>query len=71
MYKMTYMMKKNNVATLKELIEASVQLGVNFYACEMSMVILGTKPEDYLHIKEQLGVAKFLKLAEGGQVLFI
>ena len=37
---MTYMMKKNNVATLQELIEASVQLGVNFYACEMSMVIV-------------------------------
>ncbi|MGE4170165.1 MAG: DsrE/DsrF/DrsH-like family protein [Candidatus Margulisiibacteriota bacterium] len=68
---MTYMMKKQNVATLKELLEASVALGVNFYACEMSKVILGTELSDYLPVKEELGVASFLRIAEGGQVLFI
>lgn len=68
---MTYMMKKRNVATLQELIDASIALGVNFYGCEMSKVILGTKTEDFIEIKEVLGVAKFLKLAEGGEVLFI
>ncbi len=68
---MTYMMKKNNVATLEELIDASVALGVQFYACEMSMVIMGTSLNDFVHVKETLGVARFLELAEGGQVLFI
>jgi len=68
---MTYMMKKQNVATLTELIDASVALGVNFYGCEMSMVILGTDLADYIQLKEQLGVTKFLQIAQGGQVLFI
>lgn len=68
---MTYMMKKQNVATLQELLDASIALKVNFYACEMSKVIMGTKTEDFINIKETLGVAKFLKIAEGGQVLFI
>ncbi len=68
---MTYMMKSQNVATLEELKQASVDLGVKFYACEMSMVIMGTELSDFAQFKEVLGVAKFLKLAEGGQVLFI
>jgi len=68
---MTYMMKKQNVATLEELIDASIALNVNFYACEMSQVIMGTHNDDFIKIKETLGVAKFLDLAKGGQVLFI
>ena len=68
---MTHMMASKNVATLPELIDAAVALRVNFYACEMSAVILGTEDSDYIHIKERLGVAKFLEIAEGGQVLFI
>ncbi len=68
---MTHMMKSKNVATLQELIDAAVALRVNFYACEMSAVILGTENDDYIQVKERLGVAKFLHLAEGGQVLFI
>jgi len=68
---MTYMMKKNNVATLNELIAASVALGVNFYACEMSMVILGTKLDDFLPTKGVIGVPKFLEISKGGQVIFI
>src|ERR1035437_167938 len=69
---MTGMMKAKNVATLPELIEAARALKVNFYACEMSMVILGIKREEIIpDIKEILGVAKFLEYAEGGQELFI
>ncbi|NBV83512.1 hypothetical protein EBR57_05255 [bacterium] len=68
---MTHMMRSKNVATLRELIDAAIALKVNFYACEMSAVILGTSNDDYINIKERLGVAKFLELAEGGQVLFI
>ena len=69
---MTGMMKKRNVATLDELIEASKALNVNFYACEMSMVILGFKLNDLIpEVKEVLGVARFLEKAEGGETLFI
>jgi len=69
---MTYLMKKRNVAPLDKLIEYSIDLGVKFYACEMSMVILGIRKEDLIpEVKEVLGVAKFLEYSEGGQVLFI
>jgi len=69
---MTHMMKKNNVATLPELVDAAKALNVNFYACEMAMHILGVKKDDLIpEIKEVLGVAKFLENADGGEVLFI
>lgn len=66
------LMRKNNVATLEELIEAAKSLEVNFYACEMAMHVLGLKREDFVpEVKDVLGVASFLKLSEGGQTLFI
>jgi len=69
---MTGMMKKRNVASLAELIEASLALGVNLYACEMSMNILGLELEDFVpDVKQVLGVATFLKLSDGGETLFI
>jgi thiamine biosynthesis protein ThiS len=69
---MTYMMRKRNVATLDELIEASIALNVNLYACEMSGVILGLEKDTYIpEIKEILGVAKFLEISQDGQTLFI
>jgi peroxiredoxin family protein len=67
-----YLMRKNNVATLEELVEAAKILGINFYACEMAMHVLGLNKEDFIpEVKDVLGVATFLKLAEGGQTLFI
>ncbi|MDR1120019.1 MAG: DsrE/DsrF/DrsH-like family protein [Dysgonamonadaceae bacterium] len=67
-----YLMKKNNVATLEELVEAAKQLEINFYACEMAMHVLGLQKSDFIpEIKAVLGVASFLKLSEGGQTLFI
>jgi peroxiredoxin family protein len=69
---MTYMMRKRNVATLTELVEAAKALGVNLYACEMSMVILGITKDDFIpEIKDVLGVASFLEISEGGDRLFI
>ena len=69
---MTYMMKKNNVATLPELIEAAHALKINIYACDMALNILGVKKEDLIpEVKEIIGVAKFLEYSEGGQTLFI
>ena len=67
-----YLMKKNNVATLEELVEAAKALGINLYACEMAMHVLGLKKEDFIpEVKDVLGVASFLNLSEGGQTLFI
>ena len=43
------LMRKNNVATLEELVEAATALGVNLYACEMAMHVLGLKQSDFIH----------------------
>ena len=65
------LMKKNNVATLEELVEAAIALEVNMYACEMAMHVLGLKKEDFIpEVKDVLGVATFLNLSDGGQTLF-
>jgi peroxiredoxin family protein len=69
---MTRLMKKRNVATLRELYDAAKALGVNMYACEMSMNILGLEKEDFTpEVKDVVGVAGFLSLAEDGQTLCI
>jgi peroxiredoxin family protein len=69
---MNGMMRGKNVATLEELFEASKLLGVNFYACEMAMHVLGLTRDDFIpEVKDVLGVASFLDLSQGGQTLFI
>ena len=66
------LMRKNNVATLEELVDAANALGVNLYACEMAMHVLGLEKTDFIpEMKDVLGVASFLNLSEGGQTLFI
>lgn len=66
------MMRKNNVATLEELIEAARALGINMYACEMAMHVLGLEKHDFIHeVKDVLGVPTFLEISEGGRTLFI
>ncbi|MEI6679976.1 MAG: DsrE/DsrF/DrsH-like family protein [Mariniphaga sp.] len=67
-----YLMRKKNVATLEELVEAAKVLEVNLYACEMAMHILGLQKSDFIHeVKDVLGVATFLEISEGGRTLFI
>ena len=69
---MTFMMRKRNVATLSELIEAAIALNVNLYACEMSMHILGITKDDFIpEIRNVIGVASFLQYSEGGDRIFI
>jgi peroxiredoxin family protein len=69
---MTGMMRKRNVATLHELIDAAGELGIEMYACEMSMHILGLEKKDFEpKIKDIIGVASFLKISEGGDRIFI
>jgi peroxiredoxin family protein len=65
-------MKKRNVATLEELVEAAHQLGIHFYACEMAMHVLGLRQEDFIpDVRGVIGVTTFLALSDGGQTLFI
>jgi peroxiredoxin family protein len=67
-----YLMRKKNVATLEELVEAAKVLEINLYACEMAMHILGLEKNDFIHeVKGVLGVVTFLELSEGGRTLFI
>ena len=69
---LTGLMKSRNVATRDELFNASVQLGVNLYACEMALTVLGLTKDDLIpEVKSILGVAKFLELSAGGQTLFL
>lgn len=69
---MTHLMKKRNVATLSELLQAAIDLKVTMYACEMSMNILGIKKEDFIpEIKEVIGVPTFLELSNNGETLFV
>lgn len=69
---MTGMMRSRKVATLDELFQASIALGVNLYACEMAMHVLGLGKADFIpEIKDVLGVATFLELSHGGETLFI
>ncbi len=69
---MTNMMKKKNVATLPELIEAAKSLGIKFVACEMAMHILGVKKEDLINeVEEVVGVPTFLERSKDGQIVFI
>lgn len=66
------LMRKGNVATLEELVEAAKALGVHLYACEMAMHVLGLRQEDFIpEVEAVLGVASFLNLSEGGRTLFI
>lgn len=67
-----HLMRKSNVATPEELMEAAKALGVNIYACEMAMHVLGLKQGDFVHeVKDVIGVATFLRIQEGGQTLFV
>ncbi|MEO0106368.1 MAG: DsrE/DsrF/DrsH-like family protein [candidate division WOR-3 bacterium] len=66
-------MKKKKVASLPELIDIARQLGVNLYACEMSMNVMGLKREELIDgLKGVVGVATYLENASKAQItLFI
>lgn len=66
-------MKKKKVASLPELIDMAIQLGVNLYACEMSMNVMGLKREELIDgLKGIVGVATYLDNASKAQItLFI
>jgi len=69
---MKYVMKSKNVATLTELIEQAQDNGVKFIACQMSMDVMGIKPEELISGVEIGGVATYINAAENSDMnLFI
>jgi len=69
---MTSMMKKHNVATLPELIEAASALGVRLVACEMALHILELERSDLIEeVEDVVGVATFLNDSENAHIIFV
>ncbi len=67
------MMKSMNVASLKELRDLAVELGVKFMPCQMSMDVMEINCKDMIpQVTEPVGVAKFIEEAqESGITMFI
>ena len=65
-----YVMKKNGVASVEEMIELCKELGVELHVCSMSMELLGMKPEELIDYpgRSFCGVAKFLETAAPGKI---
>ena len=65
-----YVMKKNGVASVEEMIEIGKELGVELNVCTMSMDLLGINPDELIEYpnKSFCGVAKFLETAAPGKI---
>lgn len=57
-------MKSKNVTSLEELLRSAMDSGVKIVACQMSMDIMGIRPEELIDGVEIAGVATFLGSAE-------
>jgi peroxiredoxin family protein len=65
-----YVMKRNGVASVEEMIELGKELGVELHVCTMSMELLGIEPDELIDYpnKTFCGVAKFLETAAPGKI---
>jgi peroxiredoxin family protein len=65
-----YVMKKNGVASVEDMIELSKELGVELNVCTMSMDLLGMKQDELIDYpgRSFCGVAKFLETAAPGKI---
>lgn len=66
-------MRGQKVASLPELMEIALELGVHMHPCEMSMNLMGLKKEELLTgIEESVGVATYIAQASASHMtLFI
>jgi len=63
---------KYNVASPKELVESAMDLGVKFHPCQMTMDMMGLKPEHMIDgLEPPAGAASVLMLGRGANNLFI
>lgn len=67
------MMKAKNAASLPELRQAAIDLGVRLQACQMSLDVMEIKREDLIEgVEDVVGVAAFLEnAAQSKTTLFI
>jgi peroxiredoxin family protein len=67
------MMKSKNVASLPELRQTAIDLGVRLQACQMSLDVMEIKREDLIdEVQDIVGVAAFLETAaQSKTTLFI
>jgi NADPH-dependent 2,4-dienoyl-CoA reductase/sulfur reductase-like enzyme/peroxiredoxin family protein/rhodanese-related sulfurtransferase/TusA-related sulfurtransferase len=63
-------MKAKNISSLEELIQNGMQNGVRIVACQMTMDIMGIKPEELVEGVEIGGVATMLGAAETSDASF-
>ncbi|MCP8970205.1 DsrE/DsrF/DrsH-like family protein [Ectobacillus ponti] len=67
-----HIMKKHNAMPLPDLIELAKEQGVKLVACQMTVDLLGLKPEEIMDGVDYAGVAAYLgDAAEGNVNLFI
>lgn len=65
------MMGAHNVATLPQLRDLAVQLGVRMYGCQMSMDVMEIPAETFVEgVREPVGVGFMLAEAEESQIQF-
>ncbi len=67
------MMKQHEVATLPELRQMAIDLGVKLLACQMSMDVMGIRREDLIdEVTDVVGVATYIAEANQSHItLFI
>jgi len=69
---MKYVMNRQNVVSLPELMNEARELGVRFIACDMAMNVMGLQQSELIEVDDVAGVASFAALAkDSGTVLFI
>lgn len=70
---MKKMMRSKNVASLRELRDTAVEMGVKMMPCQMSMDVMEYKPVDFIPgVCPPVGVATFLEEADHSNItLFI
>jgi peroxiredoxin family protein len=65
------MMRAHNVATLPELRDLAVSLGVRMYGCQMSMDVMEIPQDTFVNgVQEPVGVGFMLAEAETSQIQF-
>lgn len=65
---MRMVMKDRNVDSLENMIQTAMENGVTFIACQMSMDVMGIKPEELIEGVQLGGVATYLERTESANL---
>jgi peroxiredoxin family protein len=61
-----------DVPTVREFITHVADAGGHFWACKMSVDMMGLNDDDFVdEVEETINVARFLRLSEGAQIVFV